>query len=70
VHGVVACKASNATCEGCFGAFNSSGAASNRAAMSAGKYACNCVAVHVSPHRTISVRTRSCASRFGAPLIA
>jgi hypothetical protein len=53
----LAFSASKATWEGCFGARNSSGAASNRAAIPAGKYARNYVAASVSAIRVISVRT-------------
>jgi hypothetical protein len=57
LHGVVACSLSKATCDGCFGAFNSGGPSSNRAAISGGKYARNRVAVHNTRPRTTTART-------------
>ena len=59
-------RASNTTCDGCFGAPSSSGAESNRADNPAGKYACTIVASSVSAIRAHSVRTNRCANRFGA----
>ena len=66
--GVNGDSASNATWDGCFGARNSSGAATNCAAIPAGKYPGDSAAAHASPIPTISVGTQRCANRFGAPL--
>jgi hypothetical protein len=57
LHGVVACSLSKATCDGCFGTFNSGGPRSSRAAISGGKYARNRVAVHNTRPRTTTART-------------
>jgi len=66
-HAVDATFASNATCDGCVGAFNSGGPCSSRAAISGGRCACNCVASATYRDRTISVRRYRRTARCGAP---